>query len=64
MTERLVSYSIELYGPGLDGNIVPNRIGPFLTIEGAEAKALQLGEPGPGQIKTFRREATNKLPHN
>jgi hypothetical protein len=54
MTERVVSYSIELYGPGLDGTIVSDRIsGPFLRIEDAEAKALRLGEPGPGQIKTF-----------
>jgi hypothetical protein len=49
-----MSYSIELYGPGIEGMIATEAIsGPFLTIDEAEAKAKSLGDPGPGRIELW-----------
>jgi hypothetical protein len=53
-----MSYWIALYGPGQDGKLVDYPISePFPTIEAAEAKARNLGAPGPGQTTLFQGKA-------
>jgi hypothetical protein len=53
-----MSYSIVLYGAGIDGKIVEYPLSnAFLTIEAAVAEAKRVGASGPTQIFPFGGKA-------
>jgi hypothetical protein len=53
-----MSYSIVLYGPGIDGTPIEYPLStPCLTIETAVAEAKRVGASGPTQIFPFGGKA-------